>query len=70
MKWTPMWRKSKEKKQAGKKHARNFGTGYIKIEEYHLLRTGLRGRKRWLLLCGTTLLSLLAIGNLIVSFKC
>ena len=62
-----MWTKSHEKKMAKKRHAGNFAAGYVKIDEHHLLRTGLRGRKRWLFCCGATLLILLAIGNLAVT---
>ncbi|XP_011409763.1 PREDICTED: beta-sarcoglycan-like [Amphimedon queenslandica] len=65
--WKPMWEKSQEKKRAGKRHARNFASGYVKIDEYHLLRTGLRGRKRWLFCCGASLLLLIAVGNLVLN---
>lgn len=61
-----MWEKSQDKRRAGARHARNFAAGYVKIDEYHLLRTGLRGRKRWLFCCGATLLLLIAVGNLVV----
>lgn len=61
-----MWTKSKEKRGVGRLHASNFGAGYVKIEEYHLMRTGLRGRKRWFFLCGAVFLMLIALGNLLV----
>ena len=63
-----MWTKANEKKTARKRHARNFTSGHVKVEEYHLFRTGIRGRKRWLIWTGLAVLLLIAMTNLVVSF--
>ena len=62
-----MWTKANEKKTARKRHARNFTSGHVKVEEYHLFRTGIRGRKRWLIWTGLAVLLLIAMTNLVVS---
>ena len=62
-----MWGKSREKKAARMYHTRNFGTGLVEADEYYLSRVGLRGRKRWLLLCGLLCAYLIVVGHLVVS---
>lgn len=63
-----MWGKSREKKAARMYHTRNFGTGHVEPDEYYLSRIGLRGRKRWILLCSVVFGYLLVIGHFVVSF--
>ena len=62
----PMWTKAKEKRAATRRHTTNFNSGHIEIDEYHLSRTGLRGRKRWFLWCGVIGLLVIATVNLMV----
>ena len=52
---------------ANKRHARNFDAGHIKIDEHHLHRSGLRGRKRWFLWCGLFIMLLVVLLNLAVN---
>lgn len=61
-----MWSKSREKKAMAKYYTRNFGTGYVEADEYHLNRVGLRGRKRWLLLSAVLLGYVIVLGHLAV----
>lgn len=62
-----MWTARKEKKTAGRRHASNFNAGYVEVEEYHLHRTGIRGRKRWFVWCGAAILLAIVLANLLVS---
>ena len=62
-----MWGKSREKKAARMYHTRNFAAGHVEPDEYYLSRVGLRGRKRWLLLCGLLSAYLIVIGHFVVT---
>lgn len=62
----PVWRKTRDKKRAKKHHTANFSSGHVQIQDYHLTRTGLRGRKRWCCVCALLLLALTALANLVV----
>ncbi len=61
-----MWTARSEKKAARLRHARNYQAGHIQIDEYHLQRTGIRGRKRWFVWSGLSVLLIIAVANLVV----
>ena len=61
-----MWRARSEKKAAQFRHATNNQAGHVQIDEYHLHRTGLRGRKRYFIWSGFTILLVIALANLVV----
>ncbi|XP_077463883.1 beta-sarcoglycan [Stigmatopora argus] len=62
-----MREKSIERRVANKEHNSNFKAGYVPIEEEHLHKTGLRGRKGNMAVCVIVLLFLLALINLIIT---
>ena len=62
-----MLQKSWEKKRVGRIHNSNFTAGSILVDSYHLYRTGLRGRKRWIFFAVLATLFIVVAGNLAVS---
>ena len=62
-----MLKRYQEKKEAREIHNSNFTAGIIKVDNYHLYRTGLRGRKRWLFFAALAALFIVIAGNLAVS---
>ncbi|XP_032239001.2 beta-sarcoglycan isoform X1 [Nematostella vectensis] len=55
-----------EKKKANQEHESNFNAGRVNVQERHLHRTGIRGRKIWCFLAVLYLLALMCIINLII----
>ncbi len=62
-----MWRAAREKKKAKYRHVSNDKAGFIEVDEYHLSRTGIRGRKQCLCWTALALLITIALVNLMVS---
>lgn len=61
-----MWRAYREKKAAKLHHASNYQTGFIDVNEHHLNRTGIRGRKRGCTWCCVAALLFVSLANLVV----
>ena len=62
-----MIEKSKQKKKINDEHSRNYDAGAVDVNERQLRRTGVRGRKVYVLLFLLMILLLLFIANLVVS---
>lgn len=62
-----MREKSLLKQEINKQHNSNFKAGYVPINEPHLHRTGLRGRKSALFYLLVIILFLIALLNLVVN---
>jgi len=62
-----MWRKALQKRAIRRTHANNFGAGEVVANQHYLERTGIRGRKRWILLLAVVILTVVIIGNFVVS---
>ena len=62
-----MWTAAKRKKEARRRHASNINAGYVEVDEYHLYRTGIRGRKSLVVWCVLVSLIIIALANLAVS---
>ena len=63
-----MWQKLKEKKAVEREHEGNFKAGRIPINERHLHRTGIRGRKRYIYYAFLYLLGIICFINLVVKY--
>ncbi|XP_013416495.1 beta-sarcoglycan-like [Lingula anatina] len=59
--------KSLLKRRVNKEHSSNFRAGYVHVNEEHLHKTGLRGRKRYVFYAFLILLLLMVLGNLVVT---
>ena len=62
-----MIEKSKRKKKINDEHSKNYDAGAVDVDERQLRRTGVRGRKIYVLIFVLMLLFLLFLANLIVS---
>ncbi len=63
-----MLEKSLERRRVNKEHNSNFRAGHVPINEEHLHKTGLRGRKRFFAYLILALVFIAAITNLLVSW--
>lgn len=55
------------KRRVNREHNTNFNAGYINIDEQYLHRTGVRGRKAYLLYCLVVILIVLALLNILMT---
>lgn len=55
------------KQRVNREHNTNFNAGYINIDEQYLHRTGVRGRKAYLLYCLVVILIVLALLNILMT---
>ena len=62
-----MREKSLHRRRVNREHNSNFRAGYVHINEEHLHKAGLRGRKKCFFIMAIVLLALLVISNLLVS---
>ena len=62
-----MIEKSKRKKKINDEHSRNYDAGAVDVDERQLRRTGVRGRKIYVLIFILMLLLMLFVANLVVS---
>ena len=61
-----MREKSLLKRRINKEHNSNFRAGYVNINEEQLHKTGIRGRKRYVIYGLTLLLALTVLVNILV----
>ncbi|XP_050415036.1 beta-sarcoglycan isoform X1 [Patella vulgata] len=62
-----MREKSHLKRRINRQHNCNFRAGYIEVNEEYLHKTGIRGRKRYLLYCVVAMLIIVALLNALVT---
>lgn len=62
-----MIEKSRRKKKINDEHSRNYDAGAVDVNERQLRRTGVRGRKTYVLIFVLMILLLLFVANLVVS---
>uniref|UniRef100_T1J3F8 Beta-sarcoglycan n=1 Tax=Strigamia maritima TaxID=126957 RepID=T1J3F8_STRMM len=62
-----MREKALHKRRINKQHSSNFKAGYVPINENYLHKTGIRGRKSFLVYGVVALLFLVVLGNLLVT---
>ncbi len=55
------------KRRVNKEHNSNFRAGYVNINEEHLHKTGIRGRKQYIICVIMCIMLVIAILNLLVS---
>ena len=65
-----MLTKAIEKRKTRRSHTRNFTAGEVAASEHYLERTGIRGKKRWVVLLAIVILAVIIVGNFIVSCVC
>ncbi len=63
-----MREKSLVKRNINREHNSNFRAGYVSINEDQLHKTGIRGRKRFIVYTLVALMVLVVIANMAVSF--
>ena len=61
-----MLAKAAEKRQNRRTHTRNFTAGEVAASTHYLERTGIRGKKRWVLLLAVAILAIVILGNFVV----
>ena len=62
-----MREKTTLKRRVNKEHNSNFRAGYVNINEEHLHKTGIRGRKQYIICSIMCIMLVIAVLNLLVS---
>lgn len=62
-----MLAKASDKRKNWRAHTRNLTAGEVAASSHYLQRTGIRGKKRWVVLLAIAILAVVILGNFIVS---